>query len=424
MENLRSPADWHAELAARARMPAGFRFAGTELEFYPAERPGDKPYHMKLSLLLADEPTEAFAATFTRNAFPGHPVTLGRERVRHRRMQGVLVNNKIANVGAAGGLQHAIDLTAKAGALLGIDGENLFMASTGIIGWALPVQAMEKALPALVSRLGQDGPVDFARAIMTTDRWPKLRCETLGGGSILAFAKGAGMIEPNMATMLVFIITDIAIDPAVLKALLPRVVDRSFNCITVDSDQSTSDTCLLFSSAKVDGVDSSAFEAALTRVCTELSEDIVRNGEGTGHVIRCTARGFGSNGRDVAKAVVNSPLVKTAIYGNDPNVGRIVAAIGDWLGNAGLLLDTSKLQVRLQNTEVFSDGAFRLDGSTEKAVSDALVAAAQDPSHKGYPLHERTVDIDLILAGDDQEVTVYGSDLGYEYVRENADYRS
>jgi len=379
---------------------------------------------MKLGLLVADKPCSSFAAVFTRNAFPGHPVVLARQRMQQATMQGVVVNNKISNVGAPGGLQHAIELSAEASHLLDIPQDALFAASTGIIGWSLPVNDMKAAMPALVEGLGSLTAVDFAQAIMTTDRYPKLRCQTLGAGSILGVAKGAGMIEPNMGTMLVFIVTDIHIDRDLLQPLLSRVVEQTFNSISIDSDQSTSDMCMLFSSSMHHGVAVADFEAALIEVCKDLAADIVRNGEGTSHVLRCSVKGFGDLCRSAGKAIINSPLVKTAMYGNDPNVGRIVAALGDFWGNAGKSLDASALFIRLQGIEVMTRGVFHLDAKGEQQLSAALKQAAQDPAIGSFPEHEHFVDLEIELQGGAGQATVYGSDLGYEYVRENADYRS
>lgn len=424
MEAFKSSEEYLAELHARALTPRGFRFAASALEFFPVERPVAKALPMKMSLILADEPCDSFAALVTRNAFPGAPILLARERLKQKTIQGILINNKISNVGAPGGLDAARMLTSKAAGLMGIDENQLLASSTGIIGWALPLDAMTSAIPHLVSRLGLDGPVDMARAIMTTDRYPKLRTRRLGSGSIMAIAKGAGMIEPNLATMLVFIVTDLDLDRSQVERSLHAAVESSFNTISIDSDQSTSDMCVLMSSRKAPAVPEAEFTAALVELCKELAADIVRNGEGTRHVIRVEVSGFGDHCRNVGKALVNSPLVKTAIYGNDPNVGRLVSSIGDYLGNAGISLDVEALEMYLFGLPVFQSGAFRLDQEKELTIAARLLAASQDPAKGAFPEHDLAVDIQIKHGTGPGSATVIGSDLGYEYIRENADYRS
>lgn len=425
-----NPQEWTDHIRSACVLPEGFSLHATNLEFFPVEKPSAKPYPMRLSLIKAHRPCTAFGAVFTRNAFPGAPVLIGRERLGRPAMQAILINNKISNVGSPSGREDSLALCAEAGRVLGIDGEAVFPSSTGIIGWSLPVQAMKQALPALAQPAAVADIPRFAQAIMTTDSYPKAFSVPVGQGTILGFAKGAGMIEPNMATMLVFLLTDVCISRQDLQAVLARVVDRSFNCISVDSDQSTSDSCFIMSSGLKPAVPLDQFETALGAVCAHLAAHVVRNGEGTAHVMRVTVAGLGSwsLNREAAKAVVNSPLVKTAVYGNDPNIGRIVASLGDFLGNRGLALDRQRLRISLGGTEVFGQGAFRIRPGLEEELSALLKAAWQDPALVGYPHQDRTVDIRISLDGplgpEDREAVVFGSDLGYEYVKENADYRS
>ena len=421
-----SQEDYLAYLEKRGRLPEGFRAGVTSLSFLPSERPVAKPLPMRLALILMDKPTRDFAAVFTRNRFPGAPVLIGRSRLAEGSIRGVLVNNKISNVCAPRGVQDAEDVLAALGEHLGISGKELFPASTGIIGWSLPVADMKAALPALAGNLHGGCCLDAAQAIMTTDAYPKLHSVAVGKGVLTGFAKGAGMIEPNVATMLVFLMTDLAVPRAAMQAMLGRVAERTFNCISIDSDQSTSDTVLFFSSGTKGPAPEAELEAALEEVCLELSRHIVRNGEGTAHVIRVRvagARDFYS-ARDLGKAVVNSPLVKTAVYGNDPNVGRIVSAIGDFAGNAELAFDTSGLVVRLGGETIFRRGAFDLSMEKEKKLCAFLKEAAMDPEKKTFPPHEKYVDITLEMQDGQAEAVVYGSDLSREYVTENADYRS
>jgi len=418
--------DYLTDLEKRSALPQGFRTATVDLTFRPGERPVSSPLPMRLNLLALDEPTAAFAGVFTRNAFPGAPVVLGRELLNEPLTRGVLINNKIANVGGPRALEDARELQTAAAALLGCTSGQVFVASTGIIGWSLPVADMKKALPSLPGALQSKSALPLARGIMTTDAWPKVRSKTLFGGRIVAVAKGAGMIEPNLATMLVYIMTDLEISRNGLREVLPRVVAQSFNAISIDSDQSTSDMALIFSSQRVPCPDPTAFERALGEVCRELAQDIVRNGEGTAHVIEVRVSGAPDDGaaRLAAKAVANSPLVKTAVFGNDPNVGRVLASVGDAFGNAGLALNLKVLRLRIAGVAVFEGGSFRLTPEVEAQLSNAFVAASQPEKKEGYPRHEENIVLSLELGLGTAGATVWGSDLSYEYVRENADYRS
>jgi len=426
MEGFSSEADYLQELDRRAVLPEGFRASTGRLTFTPQERPTQEPYRMNLSLLLADEPTEVFASVLTRNAFPGAPILLARKRMGERAVRGVLVNNKISNVCTASGVEDAERLLEELSRLVDIPATQLFSVSTGIIGWALPVADMVRALPPTVAALHTGSAVDFARGIMTTDGFPKVRSAKAGTGSIIAFAKGAGMIEPNMATMLVFIATDVSLPREEAQAALSEVTARTFNRISVDSDQSTSDMALLLSSGKRGSVSRSQFTESLFEVCERLAEDIVRNGEGTGHVIRVSVSGMRDESVAAAagKAVINSPLVKTAIYGNDPNVGRIVSALGDFAGNSGVEVDRSRLSIRLGSWEVFSKGVFHLDRDNEVSLSSYLQEAAMNPRIKGYPQHDGRVDIQIDFGLGSEGAVVFGSDLSHEYIQENADYRT
>ena len=419
-------ADYLKLLSEESALPAGFRVAASRIAFTPQERPTLEPYRMDLSLICADEPTSCFAGIFTKNAFPGAPVILARQRLAEPTVQGVLINNKIANVRALTGLEDARRLTEELGEALGIPAARLFSVSTGIIGWALPVEAMVAALPELTAGLHGGNALDLAQAIMTTDSFPKARRVLLGDGSILGIAKGAGMIEPNMATMLVFLLTDLAIPRESARRALAHAAGETFNAITVDGDTSTSDMALLFSSGVVAGVGEDEFREALVRLCGLLAQDVVRNGEGAGHVLQLTVTGLESNelARGVAKAVANSPLVKTALYGNDPNVGRLLSAVGDYLGSNGRAVDPEKVTIVVGGETVFSGGSFRLDREKEIRLSDYLKSMALNPRVTGYPQHQRCVEIAIDCGSGTARQTVWGADLSDQYVHENADYRT
>ncbi len=426
-------ASHRAWLAAQAALPAGFRVGSARFDFTPAEAP--KPARMTLTIISLERPTPDFAAVFTRNAFPGAPVIVGRARLGEPALAAVVVNNKISNVCAPGGIAASERVCAEAARLLGCRPSEVLPSSTGVIGWGLPVEAMVGALPAAVGALAGGSVMPAAEGIVTTDLYPKVRRAQVGAGSIVGIAKGAGMIEPNMATMLVYLLTDLAVPRAGLRALLSEEVEPSFNSISIDSDTSTSDTVALVSSGRVPCPDAAAFRAALARVCRDLAEDVVRNGEGVRHVIRVSVLGAGfREARALGKAIVNAPLFKCAVAGNDPNVGRLVQAIGKHVGAQGGATDLSRLSVRMGGIEIFSGGSFRLDPVKEAALVAHLRAAelyASAPPKEGvfsapvdFPAHERCVEIEVDLGGAGPGAVVLGADLTHEYVSENADYRS
>jgi glutamate N-acetyltransferase / amino-acid N-acetyltransferase len=426
VESYSSETEYLKELASRSALPEGFRCATHGIRFFPKERKVGEPLPMNLSLIALEKETPDFAAVFTRNTFPGVPVLIGRERLGGRAIQGVLVNNKISNVCAPNGRENAERLLSRLGELAGGQAESFFPASTGIIGWELPVEEMLGALPPLVDGLASGSILPVARAIMTTDAFPKVRRAVVGRGSIVGIAKGAGMIEPNMATLLCFLLTDLAVDREELRGHLAWCVQRTLNRISVDSDQSTSDTAILLASGRRGSVASEEFRRGLFDVLSGLAFDIVRNAEGIGHVmrVRVTRADDERTALEVARAVVNSPLVKTAIFGNDPNVGRIVSAIGDYLGNAGRTLGARELEVGMGGERIFAEGCFQLDTQKEERLTSYLRDRALDTRRVPWPQHDKTVDIEIALQGLPCSAEVLGSDLSYDYVKENADYRS
>lgn len=429
-----SRAEHRAWLESQAALPRGFRVGTTRFEFMPREAP--KPARMTLTLLVLERPTPDFAAVFTRNAFPGAPVIIGRQRLESARLGAVVINNKISNVCAPGGVEASERICAAAARLLGTSADEVLPSSTGVIGWSLPTEAMEAALPEAVAALTADSVLPAAEGIVTTDLYPKVRSATVGGGRIVGIAKGAGMIEPNLATMLVYLLTDVAVPRDVLRPMLRRAVDESFNQISIDSDTSTSDTVVLLSSGAVPGVPAAPFEEALRQVCRDLAEDVVRNGEGVRHVLRVSVTGAPDAvvARELGKAIVNAPLFKCAVAGNDPNVGRLVQAIGKYAGTRSPAIDLAGLELRLGGEPIFAHGVFQLDPRKEAVLTAHLRDAelyASRPSADGvftppvdYPPHERCVEIAVALAAGSASATVLGGDLTHEYVSENADYRS
>jgi len=423
-----------AWLATQARLPAGFQTGTTRLAFTPREVP--KPAEMTLTLVALDRPAPDFAAVFTRNAFPGAPVIVGRRRLAEPALGAILVNNKVSNVCAPQGVELTEALCAAAARLLGRRPQEILPSSTGVIGWRLPLEEMVAALPRVVAALAAESVLPAAESIVTTDLFPKVRSAAVGAGRIVGFAKGAGMIEPDLATMLVYLLTDLVVPRDLLRAMLRRAVDVSFNCISVDSETSTSDTVVAVSSGRVPCPDPAAFEAALTTVCRDLAEDVVRNGEGVHHVMRVQVLGAPTPAlaRTLGKAIVNAPLFKCAVAGNDPNVGRLVQAIGRHLGTPEQALDLTRLRARLGGIEIFARGVFQLDPAKETALVAHLKQAelyASAPPKNGvfsppvdFPAHERCVEIEIDLGLGRASATVLGADLSHEYVSENADYRS
>lgn len=434
--NLSFPSrtEHHAWLTSQAALPAGFRVGTARFEFTPFEVP--KPAKMTITLIVLDQPTPDFAVMFTKNAFPGAPVIVGRQRLNEPKLGAILVNNKISNVCAPGGVETAERLCAAAAKALGLNASEILPSSTGVIGWRLPADAIAAALPQAMGSLAANSILPAAEGIVTTDLYPKIRRADLLGGSIVGIAKGAGMIEPNMATMLVYILTDLAVPRAELRKTLTRAVDRSFNCMSIDSDTSTSDTVALLSSGKVPCSDLAAFEAALNTVCADLAEDVARNGEGVRHVMRVKVSGAPTEptARAIAKTIVNAPLFKCAVAGNDANVGRLVQAVGKYVGAHEPSIKLDRTQMKFGGIPIVKDGIFALDPTKETALVAHLKSAElyeSAPPKDGvfsppidFPPHERCVEIEVDLGVGSASATVIGADLTHEYVSENADYRS
>ena len=388
-EEYASEAQYLEALSKRAALPRGFRVGTSTFIFSPAEL-ANRTAKMTLTLLALDKPTASFAAMFTTNAFPGAPILVGRERVKSSpALQAVVINNKISNVCAPGGVEASEALCAGAARQLSLPSPSLVLpCSTGIIGWGLPVPDMVAAIPATAAALQRDSILPAAIGICTTDLYPKVRSAVLPGGArIVGIAKGAGMVEPGLATMLVYILTDAVLSQGDLRAALATACGPTFNSLSIDSDMSTSDTLLALSSCAVplaqggEGGGLAGFTSELTRICAALSNDIVRNGEGVAHVIRVTLRGAPSLplARAVGKSIVNSPLFKCAVAGNDPNVGRLVAAIGKCVGALGRAereaLDMGKVTLTMGGRVIFSKGVFALNPDTEAALVKHLKEA-------------------------------------------------
>jgi glutamate N-acetyltransferase / amino-acid N-acetyltransferase len=382
----------------RPIFPRGFRCASRNC--------GLKPTAKDLALFVSDVDAAA-AAVFTRNQFPGAPVLLGRETIRGGRLRAIFANSKVSNVATGEqGLEYARRMAAAAAAEVGSTPDKVLVSSTGVIGVRLPIEIIERGVRGMSAELSSD-PMAGAEGIMTTDTHPKALSLRVGDATITWVAKGSGMIEPNMATMLVYVFTDAALDSATLDRLLRQAVDVSFNMLSVDSDTSTSDTCAILANGLAGPVDEQAFLQALTAGSIRMTETLARDGEGATHLLRTSVRGARDlvEARRVAKSLVNSPLVKTMVYGADPNVGRILMAVGKCFD---CTIDRERTSASINGHEVLRDGA-RLD------FDDAVVRTA---------LGSEVVDIVVSLGVGSAEATAYGCDLTQGYIDENAAYYS
>jgi len=382
----------------RPVFPRGFRTASRNCGLKPAARD---------LTLFASEVDAAAAAVFTRNHFPGAPIVLGRETIRGGRLRAIVANSKVSNVATGErGLDDARRMAAAAAAELGTTPDRVLVSSTGVIGVRLPVEKIERGLVGMAADL-QDDPLVGAEGIMTTDTHPKALSASVGEATITWVAKGSGMIEPNMATMLAYVFTDAALDAATLDAMLRRVAAGSFNMLSVDGDTSTSDTCALLANGLAGPVEPAAFEAVLAAGCTRMTEVLARDGEGAEHLLRVRVRGaaHAEDARRVAKSVVNSPLVKTMVHGADPNVGRLLMAVGKCV----------ECRVRPESTDAWINGHPVVRGGQRLDFDEAVVRAA---------LAVETVDLEIALGVGDAEATAYGCDLTKGYINENAAYYS
>ena len=378
--------------------PKGFRCASRNV--------GLKPSARDLALFVSDVEASA-AAVFTRNHFPGAPIILGRETIRDGRLKGIVANSKCSNVATgARGVEHARRMAAAAAAEIGTTTDRILVSSTGVIGVRLPIEKIEAGLRGMAADLQSD-PLVGAQGIMTTDTFAKALSLPAGHATITLVAKGSGMIEPNMATMLAYVFTDAALDAVPLDQMLRAAIEPSFNMLSVDGDTSTSDTCAILANGLAGPVDRVSFLQALTIGCLRMTELLARDGEGAEHLLRATVRDAASDhdARRVAKALINSPLIKTMVHGADPNVGRILMAVGKCFECA---IQPSRTQAWINGHQVVQDGA-RVD------FEDAVVRGT---------LHSETVDIEVSLGTGDSRATAYGCDLTTGYIDENASYYS
>lgn len=388
-----------------AATPKGFRSAGIHC--------GIKREKPDLALLVSELPASA-AGVFTTNKVKAAPVRYTQSVIAAGRAQALVVNSGNANActGEAG-LANSAEMARLAAESLGLDTDLVLVASTGVIGVPLPMDAIRSGIPRASRALSSDGAA-AALAIMTTDNFPKTAAVRLEIGgvevAIGGMAKGAGMIHPNMATTLCFLTTDASVPPAVLRGALKRAVGESFNSITVDGDTSTNDTVLLLANGRAggppitNGEALNRFTAALTLVAGELARMVVRDGEGATKLVEIEVEGAASDleARQAAMTVANSLLVKTALHGGEPNWGRILAA----LGRSGVEMDEATTDV------LFGDLGVVRGGLGVPGVWDAAAAA----------LEEKEISVTIRLGVGSGTAKVWTSDLSEEYVRINGSY--
>jgi glutamate N-acetyltransferase/amino-acid N-acetyltransferase len=355
-------------------------------------------------VIVAERPVPA-AGVFTQSRFAGPSVQISREHLTGGTARAIVIVSKNANVAnGPAGLADARELVAGVATRLGCAPADVLVASTGVIGRPYPMDVIRAGVAGLPAVPGGTSADDAARGIMTTDTVAKVASARVGAGParVVGFAKGVGMIEPDMATMIAVVLTDAELAATELDAVFRRVVGRTFNCVSIDTDTSTSDTAVVLASGAEGPVDPADFETALERVCRELTLMIARDGEGATKLIEVTvdaARDHAQATR-VAKAIVNSPLVKTAVHGADPNWGRVAMAVGKCAEYTDI--DQHRVVIRFGTTEVFP------------SPGDLTELAAY--------MRQDTVVIHVSLNTGESAATVWGCDLSDGYVRINADY--
>lgn len=374
---------------------------------------------LDVGLIFSKVPAAA-AGVFTTSRVKAAPVLLGMENLKEGKAQAIIVNSGIANACTGQeGMVLAKETASLVAGQLGIDPALVQVSSTGVIGEQLEIGLFEKCMAPLVDSLNPEGLADVARAMMTTDTVPKTaqRVLTLAGKEVTmaGLAKGAGMIMPNMATMLSFVMTDAAVSPHVLQTILPKSVNKSFNAITVDGDTSTNDTVLLLANGVAgnsevtdrDSADAVLFQECLDDLLLDLALQIVKDGEGATKFITVHVTGAESeeDADRAARTIANSSLFKTACFGEDANWGRIIAA----LGRAGAVFDASKVEIAFDDVIMVKQGLGL--GAEQERLATAVLK--QDVFILQVNLHEGA-----------SESKIYTCDLSIDYIKINADYRT
>lgn len=380
-------------------LPKGFRAHVTNV--------GIKDATDDFTLVVADESCAA-AALFTQSRFAGPSVLVSREHVADGKALAVVVISKNANVATGEeGMNNAREVVAGVARAIGCNDNEILIASTGVIGRQYPMDKVRAGLVALPAQPRGTSADDVARGIMTTDTVSKVaQCEVAGSGArVVGVAKGVGMIEPNMATLITLIFTDAEISSPDLQTMFQRVISRTFNCVSVDTDTSTSDTAIVLASGKAGKADLAALEHALFDVALSLTKQVARDGEGAEKLIEVcvdNARDY-EQAKTVAKAIVNSPLVKTAVHGADPNWGRVAMAVGKCSQYTDI--DQASVIIRFGSQEVYP----RQIGAVDLSALSTYMKGSD-------------VRIHVDLNTGTESATVWGCDLTAGYVRINADY--
>lgn len=359
-------------------------------------------------IVVAADNVVAAAGVFTLSRFAGPSVLVSRKHIASHSARAVVVISKNANVATGEqGLAHTLEVVQGVAAKLECDPHDVLIASTGVIGRQYPIEKIRTGLATLPFPLPNNDAVSVARGIMTTDTVHKLAEATIGAGParVVGVAKGVGMIEPNMATLITMAFTDAAVEGDVLDAIWRRVIDRTFNCVSVDTDTSTSDTAIVLASGAAGAVNLAELEIALEEVTRSLTKQVARDGEGAETLIEvCVDQARDSEqAKTVAKAIVNSPLVKTAVHGADPNWGRVAMAVGKCSQYTDI--DQNKVIIRFGDQEVYP---VAVDETGLKRLSEYM--------------RGDDVRIHVSLQTGQSTSTVWGCDLTDGYVRINADY--
>lgn len=356
-------------------------------------------------LLISCQRPAICAGVFTLNSFPGSPVIVSKKNLKKSKgkIKAVLANAGCSNVATGEkGIKDSEESARILAEQIGCRSENILLASTGVIGEFLPMEQMRKEISKLPQNQNQ-AIEPAAKAIMTTDTVHKISSKTVGKAAILGIAKGVGMVEPNMATMLAFILTDAKINLPKLQKMWREIVDDTFNMLSVDACESTSDTALVLASQEYN-VDEIKFKKGLAQVALELTKKLASDGEGATILIEATVNNAPSKtkARALAKAVIKSDLVKTAVNGRDANWGRIIGA----LGSTHFKINIAKISIKIDDQTVFQKGA------PAKKINEAKI------------FQKNSAKIEIDLSAGKYSATAWGCDLSKEYVRINGDYRS
>lgn len=377
-------------------IPKGFKFYGTHI--------GIKKKRKDFGLIVADEVCHA-AAVFTKNTFCGECIPIGKDHVENAELQAVVVTSGIANVATGQtGRENEHKILARLSEKLTISKKNILPSSTGVIGPQLPIDLIDKYLKNEEIHL-KENYEDFAHAILTTDQHIKVRSLKVGNATFLGIVKGSGMIEPNMATMLAYILTDAKVEKQEIYPMLKLAVDHSFNTISIDTDTSTSDTVAFLASGHYE-VEKTEVQNALNQICKQLALDVVKDAEGATKTMFITVKNAESKeqAKNAGKSIINSPLVKTALFGHDPNWGRIAMALGK---TEGLLFNKNKVEIYYGQYLIFSNN----NEEKQNIQKIATYIKQNENIYLTINLHQGTESFEVI-----------GCDLSYEYVKINSDY--